>query len=476
MLIMRKQFLTSALVPVVSGGVLRALLLTFLCGCAALAWADPLARAGRVADVTGEAWLLDTETRSWVPVERNQTLTEGDQVRTGAQGRLNVRIGSTSVWLDTLTELQFARLDEGIALLRMITGEIGMRLRTPQAVNEYRVQTQQGVIMAESEGLYRVAQNRGATQLATLQGRARFDGDPTRPAQRAWLRAGEQAEFWGTDVAHTENQPLSRSGFSAWLIEQDRVESGLGSEAMALVSPEMTGVEVLDQHGRWEQVQEYGAVWIPYNVASDWAPYRYGHWAWTPRWGWTWVDDSPWGFAPFHYGGWVQINGRWGWAPGRSGSRPIYTPVHSGFERPVHRPSPSNPGLRFPPLHSEPRIQSPARPPERLPQHHEPMEPRWRVEDRPHPERPRDVPSRERAPEVERPRESAPIPSVRPPVREEFRPAAVAPQPPRAAEVPALRVSPPARPTERTGKPDEDKGSGRHDERSREKGGREMER
>ena len=36
-----------------------------------------------------------------------------------------------------------------------------------------------------------------------------------------------------------------------------------------------------------------------------WAPYHYGHWAWVDPWGWTWVDDAPWGFAPFHYGRWA---------------------------------------------------------------------------------------------------------------------------------------------------------------------------
>ena len=456
--------------------LLPALLLTFLWGCASLAWADSLARAGRVAKVIGDVWLQEPQTRSWTLVERNQTISEGDQVRTGAQGRVNVRIGSTSLWLDTLTELQFARLDEEIALLRLVTGEIGLRLRTPQAVNEYRVQTQQGVVMAESEGLYRVAQTRGATQLATLQGRARFDADPTRPVQRAWLRAGEQAEFWGTDVAHTENQPLSRGAFGDWLLEQDRMDSGLGSESMGMASPEMTGVEVLDQNGRWEQVPEYGAVWIPYNVASDWAPYRFGNWVWTTRWGWTWRDDAPWGFAPFHYGSWVQMNGRWGWAPGRFGSRPLYTPVHNGFERPEHRPTPANPDLRLPPLHSEAGIPLPTRPPESSPLHRKPMEPRWRSEERSHVERPREVIPRERAPEVERPRESAPTQSVRPQAREEFHPAAVAPQPPRAAEVPALRAPPTGHPAERGGKPDEDKGVVRRGEKGREKGAREMER
>ena len=57
------------------------------------------------------------------------------------------------------------------------------------------------------------------------------------------------------------------------------------------------------------------AVWYP-NVYPGWAPYREGHWAWVEPWGWTWVDDAPWGFAPFHYGRWVNVGGRWGWVPG----------------------------------------------------------------------------------------------------------------------------------------------------------------
>ena len=43
-------------------------------------------------------------------------------------------------------------------------------------------------------------------------------------------------------------------------------------------------------------------------VAVGWAPYRYGRWAWVRPWGWTWVDNAPWGYAPFHYGRWVQLD------------------------------------------------------------------------------------------------------------------------------------------------------------------------
>ena len=41
--------------------------------------------------------------------------------------------------------------------------------------------------------------------------------------------------------------------------------------------------------------------------------YHTGHWDWIAPWGYTWVDDSNWGYAPFHYGRWVTIGGRWGW-------------------------------------------------------------------------------------------------------------------------------------------------------------------
>ena len=93
------------------------------------------------------------------------------------------------------------------------------------------------------------------------------------------------------------------------------------------VSPEMTGAEDLDRYGQWQQTPEYGALWVPRSVAADWAPYTTGHWAWVRPWGWTWVDDAPWGFAPFHYGRWVYHRNAWCWAPGTYVARPVYAPA-----------------------------------------------------------------------------------------------------------------------------------------------------
>ena len=76
-------------------------------------------------------------------------------------------------------------------------------------------------------------------------------------------------------------------------------------------------------------------------VAAGWAPYHNGHWRWVEPWGWTWVDEAPWGFAPFHYGRWAMVGGGWGWIPGpgvavvasRPGPvfRPVYAPALVAF-------------------------------------------------------------------------------------------------------------------------------------------------
>jgi hypothetical protein len=97
------------------------------------------------------------------------------------------------------------------------------------------------------------------------------------------------------------------------------------------VSAETTGADALDRYGRWDSLPDTEPVWFPTSVPGDWAPYRFGHWDWIGPWGWTWVDDQPWGFAPFHYGRWVNIDGRWGWVPGAIEAHPVYAPALVAF-------------------------------------------------------------------------------------------------------------------------------------------------
>jgi hypothetical protein len=98
-----------------------------------------------------------------------------------------------------------------------------------------------------------------------------------------------------------------------------------------IIPRDVVGYQQLDQNGTWADDATYGPVWYPQVASADWAPYRYGHWESIAPWGWTWVDDAPWGFAPFHYGRWVEIGSRWAWVPGPLGRHPVYAPALVAF-------------------------------------------------------------------------------------------------------------------------------------------------
>ncbi|MEH0167474.1 DUF6600 domain-containing protein [Roseateles microcysteis] len=287
------------------------------------AYADPPGRVGRVADVVGEAWLFDAEDKEWQKVERNQPITEGDRLRTDNGARVTLRIGSTSIWLDERADLEFSRLDDEAVELLLARGQLAMRLRSRENIAETRILTREGRFAFEREGLYRVDQlERGSRAYAWL-GQLRFE--PRGDGMPTLLSGGEQAEFWWGNGPRVERQRIERDFFGDWAVAQSESEGD--GPVNRYVSSEMTGAEDLDRHGRWEQHDEYGAIWFPLALAVDWAPYRYGRWAWVRPWGWTWVDDARWGFAPFHYGRWVQVRGRWCWAPGRYVNRPVFAPA-----------------------------------------------------------------------------------------------------------------------------------------------------
>ncbi len=75
----------------------------------------------------------------------------------------------------------------------------------------------------------------------------------------------------------------------------------------------------LDAHGTWADDPTYGAVWTPSaaETGPEFVPYvSGGHWVYGDDYLWT--SDYEWGWAPFHYGRWVnRETGGWSWIPGR---------------------------------------------------------------------------------------------------------------------------------------------------------------
>ncbi len=143
--------------------------------------------------------------------------------------------------------------------------------------------------------------------------------------------AGQSATFTGNEqhLDYDLSQIPDRDGFDDWAFERDDREDR--ADSANYVSREMTGYEDLDEYGDWSYVAGYGPCWRPRAVVVGWAPYRFGHWVYVGPWGWTWVEDEPWGFAPFHYGRWALVSGGWFWVPGPVVIRPVWAPAMVAF-------------------------------------------------------------------------------------------------------------------------------------------------
>ncbi len=285
--------------------------------------ADPPGRVGRLSEMTGQVWLYSLSAGEWLEATRNRPVTSGDRLATDGAARAELRIGSTTVRLDSGTELEVVRIDDSRIELYLHDGSVAARLRNREAVGEFEVRTDEGLFRAQRTGRYRIDRVDEASHLTVISGQALYEG----PGSALTVYSGQRAEFW-LDASNAAQYSLTepkRDAFAAWNNTRDRSDDR--SASTRYVSPEMTGVEDLDRHGRWEQSDEYGALWIPRAVPVGWAPYSTGHWVWISPWGWTWVDDAPWGFAPFHYGRWVYYRSNWCWTPGTRVHRPVYAPA-----------------------------------------------------------------------------------------------------------------------------------------------------
>jgi hypothetical protein len=303
--------------------LLSLLLALGLLGVAAAEDPDPPARVGRVSLVEGDvAYQREGE---WVPLPVNWPISTGTRLSAAPGARAELHVGSTAVRLAEATELEVTRLDDDAIALRLLHGTIDARIRSDEVAQTFSVETPAARATLLEPGRYRFEADvvPDTTVVSTYLGAARVEAG----GNAFTVHPGKRAELSPNgDVRLGEARP---DAFDEWALARDRLDEA--PRSVRYVSPEMTGYEALDQYGDWREVPAYGTVWVPRVVPADWAPYRTGRWAWIDPWGWTWIDEAPWGFAPFHYGRWAFVGGIWVWAPGRIAVRPVYAPALVGW-------------------------------------------------------------------------------------------------------------------------------------------------
>lgn len=305
----------------------KAVTLLALAACSALAHAqtdDAPTRVGRISLAQGQVTVGGEPGEESSPALVNWPITSRNQVTTARDSRTEIRIGSTAIRLDEDSAIDVTELDDDNLRLHLHYGSASVRLLNPEVARNFEISTPQGVVRMQETGRLRIDAGRRAdtTVVNVFDGVALLDGG----GSRLTVRAGKRAEMGMDDV---RTGLAVRDGFDDWALLRDQRDDR--SASARYVSNEMTGYEELDQYGTWRNDNEYGPLWAPRAIARGWAPYRDGRWTFVHPWGWTWVDNAPWGYAPSHYGRWLMVNQRWCWAPGRNIGRAVWAPALVGW-------------------------------------------------------------------------------------------------------------------------------------------------
>ncbi|UQV46336.1 hypothetical protein KIV45_04810 [Janthinobacterium lividum] len=315
--------------PTLSFPFLNTVCAVLLSSACSLALAeDPPARVGRISTVEGQVLVRagDGEPQNAL---LNWPVTTDNRLTTQRGALAEFRVGAAAVRLDGDSELEVSELDDDHFTLHLSYGTVSVRVRNPDALRGFELTTAQVRVILTQPGWVRIEAGRqpGTSVVSVLDGAADVDG----ATGSVTLRAGKRAELTDEEL---RTGALQRIAFDNW-------PEALPAAAPALryVTDDTTGYEELDRYGAWQEDAEYGPLWLPSTVPAGWAPYSDGRWTWIAPWGWTWVDNAPWGYAPSHYGRWVLLGHRWGWAPGRERGRVPWAPALVGWVGGNHGPN-----------------------------------------------------------------------------------------------------------------------------------------
>jgi hypothetical protein len=278
----------------------------------------------------GDVSLQPAGEEEWANAIVNRPLTTGDKLWTDQGARAEIQVGQAAVHLDSDTGFSFLNVDDDTIQMRVTSGVINVHVRALTG-EQIEVDTPNLALSLLRPGTYRVEVNDedDTTVVKVIEGEA----EASDGSQNVVVRAQQAATFRGADQLTAQFASLGAPDeFDSWSLERERRDDyAASSQTAQYVAPDVTGYEDLDANGTWSSDAEYGNVWTPTRVAVDWSPYRYGRWAWVAPWGWTWIDDAPWGYAPFHYGRWAHVRNRWCWVPGPRHMRAVYAPALVGW-------------------------------------------------------------------------------------------------------------------------------------------------
>jgi hypothetical protein len=282
----------------------------------------------RVSLIHGDVSTQRGDSGDWSAAVLNQPVMTGDKVSTGDNARTELQLDFANTFrLGANAKANVANLTHRDIQIQLSQGLANLTV-SKQSEAEPEIDTPNvSVHPAHQDGVFRIeVQPDGDTLVIVREGEAQI----ATPQGSAEVHAGEMATVRGdSQSAQYKISPApDRDDWDRWNADRDHMIRNASS--WRHTNRYYTGSQDLDAYGRWQNVPDYGDVWVP-NEADGWAPYRDGNWTYEPYYGWTWVGYEPWGWAPYHYGRWFPYGAGWAWWPG-----PIYG---GGFYRPFWSPA-----------------------------------------------------------------------------------------------------------------------------------------
>ncbi|HEY5765715.1 MAG TPA: DUF6600 domain-containing protein, partial [Candidatus Deferrimicrobiaceae bacterium] len=254
----------------------------------------------------GSVWVRTPDSGEWEEFQNNSPVPERALVSVpeGSEGELQFH-GGQFLLLTGGTDLDLQRLEDGITVFRLRSGEIRFDLPEEDfAPVRVMVPNDARVDLPVPGKYWLTAPENEDSRLVVRAGEATVTTDRGESA----VRRGEEARI-GRDVLV--------GPYAGGPSEEPRGETALSDEERQAGVPPAAATE-LREYGQWVYSSEYGYVWQP-RVAPGWTPYYYGRWVWISPYGWTWISSEPWGWYPYHYGYWyTDLVFGWVWYPYRS--------------------------------------------------------------------------------------------------------------------------------------------------------------
>ncbi len=288
---------------------------------------DVTDRVARISDLSGNVQIKRADSDEWEKAVMNLPVVEGDEIAAGPGARYEIQLASHKHI--RISENSYLRMtlinEEGIAL-SLSEGMMAVRLLEFDAESEFfEVDLPKATVAVQLAGRYRLDAGGGEFDGVSISVSEGGEARVYSTTSGFTLRDGRTARVF-TDGRNEGEWELSdfaglNDEFDSWSLDRERMTEQRLANARydEYYDRDIYGAEDLGNYGDWMHTLDYGYVWRPSSRAvstySDWSPYRYGQWRWLPAFGWTWVNDEPWGWATYHHGRWFWHNGYWVWSP-----------------------------------------------------------------------------------------------------------------------------------------------------------------